>query len=201
MSAESPFQISISDSQITLLRQKLALTNFPDELEDAGWSYGSPLADVQRLVNRWKDGYDWRKHEAQLNAELPQFTRDIDVDGFGTINIHYVHKRSDEKNAIPLLFVHGCASVALLRIIRSQVQRRRDTQGQEASLRSARSFRCWWNPLQTILASMLLPLVYQGLGSPLHPQRRALARFNMQRCVTFSCMTFAKYLRCRLGTS
>lgn len=42
-----------------------------------------------------------------MNSELPQYTRDIDVDGFGTLNIHYVHKRSDEKNAIPLLFVHG----------------------------------------------------------------------------------------------
>jgi Epoxide hydrolase N terminus len=114
MSAESPFKIAISDSQLSLLRQKLDLTNLPDELEDAGWSYGSPLVDVQRLVKRWKDGYDWRKHEAQLNAELPQFTRDIDVDGFGTINIHYVHKRSDEKNAIPLLFVHGCTSASLL---------------------------------------------------------------------------------------
>ncbi|RDB19094.1 putative epoxide hydrolase [Hypsizygus marmoreus] len=106
-SEESPFKISIPDSQISLLQQKLALATFPNELEDAGWSYGTPLADVQRLVNRWKDGYDWRKHEAALNAELPQFTRDIDVEGFGALNIHYVHKRSELENAIPLLFVHG----------------------------------------------------------------------------------------------
>ncbi|RDB18925.1 putative epoxide hydrolase [Hypsizygus marmoreus] len=104
---ESPFKIAIPDSQISLLQQKLALATFPNELEDAGWSYGTPLADVQRLVNRWKDGYDWRKHEAALNAELPQFTRDIDVEGFGALNIHYVHKRSVLENAIPLLFVHG----------------------------------------------------------------------------------------------
>ncbi|RDB18920.1 putative epoxide hydrolase [Hypsizygus marmoreus] len=103
----TPFRISISDAEIDLLQKKLALATFPDELEDAGTSYGAPLADIRRLVNRWKEGYDWRKHEAALNAELPQFTRDIDVDGFGTLNIHYVHKKSEVTDAIPLLFVHG----------------------------------------------------------------------------------------------
>ena len=105
---ESPFRISVPDSQISLLKQKLALATFPDELDDAGWSYGAPLSDLKRLVNRWKDGYDWRKHEAALNAELPQFTRDVNVEGFGTLNIHYVHKKSDVREAIPLLFCHGC---------------------------------------------------------------------------------------------
>ncbi|EEB98496.1 hypothetical protein MPER_01980, partial [Moniliophthora perniciosa FA553] len=58
--------------------------------------------------SRWKDSYDWKKHEKLLNDELPQFTRDINVDGFGTLNIHYVHKKSQvTENAIPLLFVHG----------------------------------------------------------------------------------------------
>ncbi|KAF9005508.1 Alpha/Beta hydrolase protein [Cyathus striatus] len=105
--AETPFQISIPDEKIQNLKQKLALTVFPDELEDAGWDYGVPLADLKRLVAHWKDGYDWRKHEAALNEEMPQFTRDIEVDGHGTLNIHYVHKKSEVVDAIPLLFVHG----------------------------------------------------------------------------------------------
>ncbi|KAJ6554825.1 Alpha/Beta hydrolase protein [Mycena capillaripes] len=105
--AERPFNISVSDEQLDALRQRLELTTFPDELDEAGWQYGAPLADVKRLVSRWKDDYSWRKHEALLNAELPQFTRDIIVDGFGTLNIHYVHKKSELETAIPLLFVHG----------------------------------------------------------------------------------------------
>jgi len=105
--AEQPFTISVSAEQLNSLKRRLELTRFPDELDDAGWAYGAPLADIKRLVSRWKDGYDWRKHEALLNAELPQFTRDIAVDGFGTLNIHYVHKRSALETAIPLLFVHG----------------------------------------------------------------------------------------------
>ncbi|KAF9453156.1 alpha/beta-hydrolase [Macrolepiota fuliginosa MF-IS2] len=107
MSAETPFKIAVPDEEIALLKKKLELTRFPDELEDAGRNYGVPLKDIQRLVAYWKDGYDWKKHEAQLNEELPQFMRDIEVEGFGTLNVHYVHKKSSLPSATPLLFVHG----------------------------------------------------------------------------------------------
>ncbi|KAH9979829.1 alpha/beta-hydrolase [Russula compacta] len=106
MSSESFFQISVSDDALALLHRKLTDTRFPDELNDAGWDYGVPLSDVKRLVNKWKDGYDWRAHERELN-KLPMFTRDIEVEGFGVLNIHYVHQRSAVQGAIPLLFVHG----------------------------------------------------------------------------------------------
>ncbi|KAI0754652.1 alpha/beta-hydrolase [Daedaleopsis nitida] len=104
---ETPFVLSIPDATLDLLHKKLDLAHFPDELDGAAWNYGVPLADVKRLVSRWKDGFDWRKHEAEINR-LPMFTRDIDIDEFGTLNIHYVHQRSEVEDAIPLLFVHGC---------------------------------------------------------------------------------------------
>ncbi|KAK0221191.1 Alpha/Beta hydrolase protein [Armillaria nabsnona] len=106
-SPQSPFEISIPEDKLKLLQQKLALVTFPDELEDSGTKYGAPLKDIQRLVARWKDGFDWRAQEAALNAELPQFTRDIEVESFGVLNIHYVHKKSEIEGAVPLLFVHG----------------------------------------------------------------------------------------------
>ncbi|EGN99660.1 hypothetical protein SERLA73DRAFT_88214 [Serpula lacrymans var. lacrymans S7.3] len=107
MAQESTFEIAIPDKSLENLRAKLELTTFPDELEDAGWKYGAPLADIKRLVGRWKDGYDWRKHEKALNDELPMYTRDIEVENHGALNIHYVHKKSEVVDAIPLLFVHG----------------------------------------------------------------------------------------------
>ncbi|KAK1221711.1 hypothetical protein PQX77_015482 [Marasmius sp. AFHP31] len=103
----TPFKINISDEELALLKNRLKLTRLPDELEDAGWDYGAPLSDIRRLTSRWIDGSDWRKHEKALNDELPQFTRDIQVDDHGTFNIHFVHKHSGAKNAIPLLFIHG----------------------------------------------------------------------------------------------
>jgi len=111
---EQPFRINVPDSKLELLAKKLELAELPDELEEAGWAYGVPLTDIQRLVARWKSGYDWRKHETAFNEELPQYQVSIEVEGFGSLTIHYVHKRSRVQKAIPLLFVHGCESQYLL---------------------------------------------------------------------------------------
>lgn len=109
MSTETAFKLHVPQADLDLLHQKLALTRLPDELEGAGWDYGVPLAEVKRLVARWKDGFDWRAAEDKIN-ELPMFTRDIEVEGFGALNMHYVHQRSTVDGAIPLLFCHGCES-------------------------------------------------------------------------------------------
>lgn len=121
LNSETPFKIFIPDEELKLLNQKLALVRLSNELEDSGHEYGAPLGDIQRLVGRWKSGYDWRKFERELNEEMPQFKRDILVDGFGTIGIHYVHKKSTVESAIPLLFVHGCMRFCLNRRIQRQV--------------------------------------------------------------------------------
>lgn len=105
-----PFRVDISTAALDDLQQRLKLTRFPDELNDAGWDYGAPLADIKRLVARWQDGYNWRREETKINDELPQFTTDIEVEEFGTLNIHFVHKKSPVADAIPLLFCHGCES-------------------------------------------------------------------------------------------
>ncbi|KAH9939029.1 alpha/beta-hydrolase [Epithele typhae] len=105
-STERPFTLNVPEADLDFLHQKIKLTRFPDELDQADWEYGAPLADIKRLVSRWQDGFDWRKSEAAINA-LPQFTRDIEVNGFGTLNIHFLHQKSEEENAVPFLFVHG----------------------------------------------------------------------------------------------
>jgi len=107
-SSEMSFRINIPDDKIASLKRKLSLPGLLDELLKSGRDYGVPLANIQRLLSRWKDGYDWRKYEQQLNEELPQFKKDIHIDGFGALGIHYMHKKSAVAGAIPLLFVHGC---------------------------------------------------------------------------------------------
>ena len=103
-----PFKIAVPDSAIDKLKSKLADAAFTDPVDFSDdWNYGSPLSDVKRLADRWRNGFDWRKHEAALN-ELPQFTTPIEVDGFGKLDIHFLHQRSAKPGSIPLLFVHGC---------------------------------------------------------------------------------------------
>ncbi|KAH8990644.1 Alpha/Beta hydrolase protein [Lactarius hatsudake] len=106
MTSGQPFKIAVPEDALALLKRKLDDTRLPDEVNAAEWAYGAPLADIRRLVSRWRDGYDWRTHERELNA-LPMFTRTIEVEAFGELSVHYVHQKSAAKGAIPLLFVHG----------------------------------------------------------------------------------------------
>lgn len=107
MESIQPYTISVSDGKLQNLAQKLEIATFPDELDESGWDYGAPLADIKRLTAYWKDSYDWRNQEAKIN-ELPNFKTAIHVDGFEPLDIHFIHQRSDVDRAIPLLFCHGC---------------------------------------------------------------------------------------------
>jgi pimeloyl-ACP methyl ester carboxylesterase len=96
-----PFRIEISDAELDDLRDRLARTRWPDELPGVGWSYGVSLGFVKDMVQHWRSSFDWRKQEAILN-EFPQFTTSID----GT-NVHFLHVRSPEPDAMPLILTHG----------------------------------------------------------------------------------------------
>ena len=109
MASVTPFTVNIPNDRLDKLRARLELTEFPDELDDAGWDYGAPLADVKRLTAYWKDGFDWKKQEAGIN-KLPQFQTQVKVDGYEALTIHFVYQKNENPKAIPLLFVHGCTS-------------------------------------------------------------------------------------------
>lgn len=104
-----PFEIHVPEPTLERLKQKLALTDFPNENPcDAGssWDQGPPVAEIKRLAGLWQTSYDWRKVETHLNT-LPQYLAPVEVDGFGVYQIHHIHQRSTRPDAIPLLFLHG----------------------------------------------------------------------------------------------
>lgn len=103
--APEPYTISVPQSKLDTLKTKLSLAEFPDELEGAKWDLGSPLSDIKRLTKAWEK-WDWRKAEGRLN-KVPQYHTGVKVDGFDELDIHFVWQKSEVKNAIPLLFVHG----------------------------------------------------------------------------------------------
>jgi len=96
-----PFRIDVPDAVLTDLKGRLARTRFPDEIEGAGWEYGTNLAYLKDLVAYWRMKYDWREQERRLN-QLPQFKTTIEG-----IDVHFVHQRSRHTAAIPLVFIHG----------------------------------------------------------------------------------------------
>ena len=99
-----PFQIAIPQPDLDDLRARLARTRWPDELPGVGWSRGVPLGDLKELAAYWADGFDWRAQEARLNR-YSQYTATIDGQP-----IHFLHVRSPEADALPLLVTHGYPS-------------------------------------------------------------------------------------------
>lgn len=100
MATISPFKIDVSAAQLQELKDRLARTVMPSEV-DGSWAAGPTNAYVRGAVDRLLNGFDWRKAEAEING-LPQFTTEIDGQ-----NVHFIHVKSAEKNATPLLLIHG----------------------------------------------------------------------------------------------
>ncbi len=99
--AVTPFRINVPQAALEDLRDRLNHTRWPSEIPGVGWTRGVPVDYLRGLAGHWRDSYDWRKHEAQLN-QLPQFTTTIDGQ-----NIHFIHVRSPEPDAMPLVLSHG----------------------------------------------------------------------------------------------
>jgi pimeloyl-ACP methyl ester carboxylesterase len=97
----TPFRIEVPDGALADLRDRLRRTRWPEAETVDDWSQGIPLAHVQDLCRYWADEYDWRRSEAHLNG-FAQFRTTID--GLG---IHFVHVRSSESDALPLVITHG----------------------------------------------------------------------------------------------
>lgn len=97
----TPFRINVPEAALTDLKDRLARTRFPSEIDGAGWEYGTNLAYLKDLVTYWRTKYNWRDQERRLN-QLPQFTTSIDG-----VDIHFVHQRSSRPDAVPLVFIHG----------------------------------------------------------------------------------------------
>jgi microsomal epoxide hydrolase len=97
----TPFQISISDDDLQDLQLRLSRTRLPDQLNNITWEYGTDLNYMRELIGYWQDGFDWREQERQLN-QFDQFKTVVD-----DLNMHFIHQRSNNPDAIPLMIVHG----------------------------------------------------------------------------------------------
>jgi pimeloyl-ACP methyl ester carboxylesterase len=98
-----PFRIDIPQAQIVDLQRRLAATRWPQPV-DPGFGHGQSLALVRELAAYWADGFDWRAQEARLNSH-PQFITEIDGQ-----TLHFIHVKSNEPNAFPLILTHGWPS-------------------------------------------------------------------------------------------
>lgn len=101
-----PFTLEVSDADLDDLRERLAHTRWPDAETVEDWSQGIPLAYTREVCEYWLDQYDWRPREQRLNR-FPQFRTTLGGGGDEALGIHFVHVRSPEPDAMPLVLTHG----------------------------------------------------------------------------------------------
>ena len=99
-----PFRVQVPDADLADLRARLARTRFPPAAPATGWERGAPPTYLKVLAEYMGGAFDWRAQEAKLNQH-PQFTTEIDGQ-----TLHFVHVRSPEPNALPLVLHHGWPS-------------------------------------------------------------------------------------------
>ncbi len=95
------FQIDIPEGEIVDLKNRLTNTRWPDAETPDDWSQGLPLAYHQAVCNYWATEYDWYQTQDKLNR-FSQFKS-----AFDGMDIHFIHVRSKEANARPLIITHG----------------------------------------------------------------------------------------------
>jgi pimeloyl-ACP methyl ester carboxylesterase len=101
MSDIDGFRIDVPTTAVADLHERLTRVRWAEELPGVGWERGVPSGYLQELTAYWRDTFDWPQRQAQLN-EFPQFTTSIDG-----LELHFVHVRSPEADALPLLLLHG----------------------------------------------------------------------------------------------
>ncbi len=99
--AINPFEVNIPQQQLDDLHARLDNVRWPERETVTDWSQGLPLAYCQELHEYWRNSYDWRRWETQMN-QWPQFTTEIDG-----IDIHFLHLRSPHEDALPLVMTYG----------------------------------------------------------------------------------------------
>lgn len=107
MDSVRPYQIHVPTSEVEGLNQRLLNSRIP-ELFEQNWERGPPAEDIKRISEYWRDQFSWRAFEDRLN-QLPQYETTITLSGFEPFQVHFIHQRSQSHDAIPLLFIHGCA--------------------------------------------------------------------------------------------
>ena len=95
------FQIQVSNEVLDDLKYRLDHVRWPDQIAGTSWERGTEIGYLQTLVSYWREQFDWRKQETELNR-FSQFRCNIDG-----INIHFVHERGKGPNPIPIILTHG----------------------------------------------------------------------------------------------
>lgn len=101
MTHPEPLLLAVDDAELDDLRRRLAGARWPAEIDGANWDYGTDQGFLKSVVDHWLHHYDWRRVESEVNA-VGSFVTEA-----AGQRVHFLHARSEDSNAIPLVLTHG----------------------------------------------------------------------------------------------
>ncbi len=96
-----PFEVTVGQTVLDDLRERIAKTRFPDEIIHSGWTYGAGLQYMKELSDYWLNDFDWRKVEKEINQYKNYI---VEIDGY---KIHFLHIKGKTEKSIPIIITHG----------------------------------------------------------------------------------------------
>jgi pimeloyl-ACP methyl ester carboxylesterase len=95
------FHIQVEEEVLSDLRDRLGHIRWPDQMDGSSWEQGTELSYLQSLVAYWRDSFNWRQQEAELNR-LAHFRSEVDG-----LSIHFIHERGVGPSPLPIILTHG----------------------------------------------------------------------------------------------
>jgi len=99
--------IEVAEADLDELRLRLRRTRWPIPWPASGWEAGTDADELRRLAEYWSSGYDWRAHEAVINA-LPSHFAIIDQ-----IPVHFLRFDGEHPDSVPIVLTNGWPSTFL----------------------------------------------------------------------------------------
>ena len=95
------YKVNVAQSTLDEIKRRVEAFPWHEMPDDGGWAYGANLEYMRELCDYWVNEYDWRKHEAEINA-YEHFKAEVDG-----IDLHFIHEQGSGANRLPLVISHG----------------------------------------------------------------------------------------------
>ena len=82
-----PFTIDVPQATLDDLAERLRRSRLPLDFANDDWRYGTNRDYLEEFIEYWLSTYDWRTHEAAMNA-FANYRVEIEE-----VPIHFVHER------------------------------------------------------------------------------------------------------------
>jgi hypothetical protein len=108
-----PYNISVDPAFIEETRGKVEKFRGTADVSAPPWFDGPPAANINSVAKYWAGSYDWSAAQASINSNFSHYFTTVpppSVNYNESVDLHFIHERSEMENAIPIILLHGWPS-------------------------------------------------------------------------------------------